>query len=686
MAEDSAVGAGRSTAIVLFTDLVGSTELRSRLGERAAEELRRKHDRLLGEAVEANSGRVVKGLGDGIMATFTSASDGVCAAVAIQRTIDRFNRAGKSPCLLAVRVGLSAGDVRFDEGDVHGVAVIEAARLCDHAEGGVILAADVVRVLAASEEHRYVSVGPLELKGLPNHVPAVRCEWERVSAASIPLPAALARAGVFSFVGRQAEFEVLVRSWKEAVAGERRVVLLGGEAGIGKTRLSAEIARAVHEDGALVLYGRCDEELGVPYQPFVEALHAYVGAGPADDLAVAVGTLGGELARLLPSLRDRLPDLPAPLETEPTTARYRLLEAVRDVISGMSAFYPVLLVLDDLHWATGPTLVLLRHLLGVGASTRLLVVGTYRDTELVPGDLLSGTLAELWRESGVQRVSLSGLNQDDVVRLVEGAAGHQLDPDDVAFASVVHAETEGNPFFVAEILRHLAETGDLVQHAGRWKTARPLNELGIPQSVREVIGQRLARLRQPTKELLALAAIIGREFDVTVCTAESAKHWRGDPTPMPAWPSWRTISPSPPCSETSTGLSSTPVRRRNELGKASLSKRLPCTTSAAWRRWRFQRPVTRRCAAISSAPSGMSFTGRATPGIGSFSSELPTWLALSTIRPDSRRWCSPSVHREWPRSGRSTPRSWRWPRRRWSAWMSSSRQGAPDSSPSWPSS
>lgn len=140
----------RATAIVLFTDLVGSTALRSQVGEEAAEELRRHHDRLLVAAVESHGGRVVKGLGDGIMATFGGAADAVAAAVQIQQAIDRLARTAKTPVPLAVRVGLSAGDVTFDDGDAHGTPVIEAARLCATAEGGGILAADVVRILAGA--------------------------------------------------------------------------------------------------------------------------------------------------------------------------------------------------------------------------------------------------------------------------------------------------------------------------------------------------------------------------------------------------------------------------------------------------------------------------------------------------------------------------------------------------------
>src|ERR1044071_5331323 len=136
---------GRAVAVVLFTDLVGSTELRGRLGEEAADELRRMHDQALCQAVEANGGAVVKGLGDGIMATFAGAADAVAAAVAIQQAIDRLNRSGKAPVVLRVRVGLSAGDVTFEDDDVHGTPVIEASRLCAAAGGGEILVSEVVR-------------------------------------------------------------------------------------------------------------------------------------------------------------------------------------------------------------------------------------------------------------------------------------------------------------------------------------------------------------------------------------------------------------------------------------------------------------------------------------------------------------------------------------------------------------
>src|SRR5205823_4766367 len=182
----------------------------------AADEVRRRHDRMVTAVVESRSGRVVKGLGDGIMASFTGASDAVAAAVAMQQGIERLNRSGKSSEPLAIRVGLSAGDVSIEDDDVHGTPVIEASRLCGSAAGGEILAAEVVRVLAGSTaQQSYASVGPLELKGLDHPVAAVRVEWEPAVVSSIPMPALLTEVGRV-FVGRDDELSRLEQLWKEA--------------------------------------------------------------------------------------------------------------------------------------------------------------------------------------------------------------------------------------------------------------------------------------------------------------------------------------------------------------------------------------------------------------------------------------------------------------------------------------
>lgn len=507
-----ASGAERSTAIVLFTDLVGSTELRSRLGDEGAEEIRRTHDRLVAKAIEVNRGRLVKNLGDGVMAMFAGASNAVTAAVRIQQALERYNRSPAGVGPLEVRIGLSAGDVAIEGEDCFGVPVIEAARLCAAARGGQVLVSEVVRWLAGSTGgHRFTSVGVLELRGLAAAVPTCEVAWEPLPEPPIPMPVILTRAGRI-FVGRNEELEHLLRLWKQAVAGEWRLALLAGEPGIGKTRLAIELARAVHEAGGIVLAGRCDEDLGVPYQPFVEALRHYVTYASQGRL----GRHPGELARLCPELSQLLAGLPEPLRSDPETERYRLFDAVACWLSDVCGEAPVLFVLDDLHWAAKPTLLLLRHVLRCAEPLRLLVVVTYRDSDIGRGHPMSEFLAELRRDGGVERRVLSGLDTPAVAAFIEAAAGHRLTNGEQELPRVVRRETEGNPFFVAEVLRHLAESRALEQREGRWVLTASIEELGIPEGVRDVVGRRLSRLSESTNRVLSVAAVVGLEFEPAV--------------------------------------------------------------------------------------------------------------------------------------------------------------------------
>jgi class 3 adenylate cyclase/tetratricopeptide (TPR) repeat protein len=504
----------RSTAIVLFTDLVASSQFRSRLGDEAAEDLRRRHDRLLADAVEAHRGHVVKTLGDGLMATFAGASDAVAAAVAIQQAIDRHNRSGGSPVPLEIRIGLSAGDVTFEDGDCYGTPVVEAARICAAARGGQILASEIVRLLAgAGGPHRLVPVESLDLKGLSDPLPACEVVWEPAPPSTIPLPPLLSGPGRI-FVGRRIELNQLRGSWKNATAGQGRIVLISGEPGVGKTQLAAELAQVAQSDGATVLAGRCDEDLAVPYQPFVEALRHFVEHVPAADLAERLGRYPGELIRLVPDLAERIPGLPAPVRSDPETERYHLFEAVASWLSAPGAG-PVLLVLDDLQWAARPTMLLLRRVAQASEATRLLVVATYRDTELGRTHALTDLIADLHRAPVVERISLAGLEAPDVAAFVEEAAGHHLDEEDQALARTVHEETEGNPLFVAEVFHHLTETGLIYVEDGRWIFRRPFH-LDLPEGVRDVIGRRLARLSEEARLALVHGAVLGREFEFDV--------------------------------------------------------------------------------------------------------------------------------------------------------------------------
>ncbi len=336
----------------------------------------------------------------------------------------------------------------------------------------------------------------------------------RPRAGPLPLPGLLTDMGRI-FVGRDDELMRLEEVWGRATTGTVEVVLVSGEPGIGKTRLAGELAIRLHADGALVLAGRCDEHLGVPYQPFVEALRHAVDHTPTEALPASLGRYAGELVRLVPELAGRVPDLAVPLRSDPETERYRLFDAVAAWLTSLSTDRPVLLLLDDLQWAAQPTLMLLRHVVRAGRG-RLLVLGIYRDTELTGDHPLVEVLVDLRRHSGAGRLTLGGLDGAAVLALVEQAAGRALDPDGVALARAVHQDTEGNPFFVREVLRHLAETGAVERREGVWTARLPAGDLGIPEGVREVVGRRLHRLSSGANHALRIAAVIGQEFDLSV--------------------------------------------------------------------------------------------------------------------------------------------------------------------------
>src|SRR5262245_33678811 len=502
------------TATILFTDRVDSTAQRARLGEERAETLRATHDRLLTSAVTAHHGTIAKHVGDGGMATFPGAADAVAAAVAIQQAIDRHNRReGQHP--LAVRVGISLGDVTWEAHDCFGTPVIEAARLCAVAEGGQILAADLVRLTARGRGgHTFNPIGPVALRGLPEPVAACAVVWEPLADVGLPLPPRLGTPSAFAMFGRGAEAEALALAWAKAKDGQRQVVLLAGEPGIGKTRLATETARAAHAEGGTVLFGACDEDVGLPYRPFVEALRHYVAHAPEAVLAAHVRTHRGELTRLVPELARRIPDVPAPQVAEAETERFLLFEAVAGLLAVASQESPIVLVLDDLHWAGAPELLLLKHLVRSAEPLRLLVIGTYRDTDLSRTHPLTAVLADLRKEVGVERIALHGLDDAAMEALVAAVARHALDDALAALAHAIRRETEGNPFFIGEVIRHLSESGALFQEGGRWTYRGDVAGLGIPEGVREVIGRRLGRLSDGTNRILGLAAVIGRQFDV----------------------------------------------------------------------------------------------------------------------------------------------------------------------------
>ncbi len=340
---------------------------------------------------------------------------------------------------------------------------------------------------------------------------------EEAPEPTLALPAELLARAEAPLVGRRAELAQLGELWtgasaarepdavSELAARRRRVVLLAGDAGIGKTRLVAELARRAHVEGAVVLTGRASEETVAPYQPFLEALRHFFLNAPLRLLRGTSREYGSELARLVPELRRRAPDLPAPVTGESETERYRLFEAVVGLLTAIADSAPILLALDDLQWADRPTLLLLRHLARAPDPDRLLIFVAYRQIESEPSGF-AGALADLRRDGLVTEIELGGLSEAETAELVRLRTG-QTPSDELARA--LHDETEGNPLFIEEIVRGLTDARVQIAGAG----AEDLQRVGLPEGVKQVIARRLAQLDARTVEWLRVASVVGRDFE-----------------------------------------------------------------------------------------------------------------------------------------------------------------------------
>ncbi len=330
---------------------------------------------------------------------------------------------------------------------------------------------------------------------------------------SAGLPARLTQASGTNFVGRGPECAALTEVWEQARTRGTRLAFLCGEPGIGKTCLIAQFAVSIHRAGATVLYGRCEEDVGAPYQPWIEVLRQCLKAASQDAVERHVRAHGAALSRLAPDLGERYGT--APPAADPEAERFRVFAAIRDLFGDVTRECPALLVLDDLHWADKPTLLLLRHLV-TGSDLPLLVLAAYRTSEVT--DELEAIVADLHEVAG-PRIALGGFSVEDVIDLMKvNVDGGELTAAERTLAANLISDTNGNPFFVIQILRNLIEAGKIAGGDGSWHLPGAPPER-LPQSVLEVVRRRVRRLGTPAMRLLRTAAVIGHEFDLGVLAA-----------------------------------------------------------------------------------------------------------------------------------------------------------------------
>jgi predicted ATPase/class 3 adenylate cyclase len=335
------------------------------------------------------------------------------------------------------------------------------------------------------------------------------------------------RAAWGRFVGRRQELDQLKEALEDALGGRSSLAMLVGEPGIGKTRLAEEFTVYARLRGAQVLAGRSYEgAVEVAYFPFVEAFRQYVRARPDADLRRELGEGAPDVANLVSEIRQRFPDLPASPPLQGDAERLRLFGSVTEFLRAATTAGPLVLHLDDLHWADTPSLLLLRHLARHLAGERLLIVGSYRDVELDRTHPLAEVLGTLRRETSFRRILLRGLPTGDVVAYLTALADEEPDPAiqaaRLALAEALHRETEGNPFFIGEVLSHLVESGKLFWDGAHWRAnVTSASELGIPEGVREVVGRRLSALSEACNRMLTVASAMpaGFSWDVLRATA-----------------------------------------------------------------------------------------------------------------------------------------------------------------------
>ena len=494
---------------IMMTEIVGATTLRRTRGDRDADDMLGLQAAIVRDEVAAFGGRVRKSLGDGFLISFPSTVPAVRAAAAIQRAMQEHNT-GNPEHAVEVRIGIHVGNVTEGDGDLLGQAVHAAARVMAEAVGGQILTSDEVRKHAAPDlDWSFLDSGLFWLRGFPERWRLYEVSWSDAAAGARPRSV----SGRFTpFVERDAERASLRRLVHDALAGHGRLALVAGEPGIGKSRLVAEIGEEAQTRGMRVLTGHCMEMTGAPpYLPYVEIIEQAI-SNPRSPLALrqALGDVAPEIARIVPALRRVFPDIPPPVEVPAELARRYVWNSFSEFVVRAAQDQPLLVVLEDMHWADESTVLLTEYLAPLLPEMPVLVLGTYRDADVDLSHPLARVIGQLGRRRLLERVSLRRLSFDGVRAMLRALAG-QPAPEELT--RVISRETDGNPFFVEEVYLHLVESGVLLDERDRLRRDPRLDEVSVPESIRLVLGQRLDRLTSFTHEVLVAAAVSGRMFN-----------------------------------------------------------------------------------------------------------------------------------------------------------------------------
>lgn len=490
---------------IMFTDVEGSTALHARRGDAEARAILVACQNLMREQVKAAGGRAVKSTGDGLMVTFSSPRKALSGALALQDALQRCGY-GHPHEPLRVRIGIHTGLACAEDGEMYGAAINAAARIASRAKGGEVLVSDVVRQLCGpAADLEFTDQGSVKLRGFPERWRLHRVDRSTARRGSV------ARGERTPFIGRDPERAILRDLMARTLSGRGGLAMIGGEPGVGKTRLVEQIA-AEAQRRFRVLVGNCDEREGdLPYRPWLEILEAAIGAAPHGELSRELGDEAPELALLLPRLRRLLPDIPPAMELPPDEQRRHTFDSVGEYLTRVARRKPLLIVLEDLHWSDEGTVRLLKRLANRACTAPVMIVCTYRDSPADVSPTLALVLSELVRCRQATLLNLVPHTQSEVAAMLQALSGSST-PTEVALHIFSH--TEGNAFFVEEVFLHLVERGSLINDNGRLTARLGSEREDVPGNVRLVTGQRLARLSERTRRLLTVAAVIGRQFSI----------------------------------------------------------------------------------------------------------------------------------------------------------------------------
>ncbi|HEY5053832.1 MAG TPA: adenylate/guanylate cyclase domain-containing protein [Solirubrobacterales bacterium] len=516
----------RKQVTVLFADVMGSMDLAEQQDPEQWRKIMQRFFSILAEAVERFDGTVDKFTGDGIMAVFGAPvayedhPRRACYA-ALQMLEDVSGYAAElrreAGLNFSIRIGINSGEVVAgaigEAGEGEYTAIGHTVGLAQRMEALAEPGKAYLTEHTASAATGYLALedlGEFEIKGASRPVQVF--ELAGVGAARSRLDLSRER-GFSRFVGRAAEMDVLEEALERAKQGEGAVVGIVAEPGIGKSRLCHEFAERCREEGIDVFEAQAQSHgQSIPFMPVLQMLRAYFGIADREPERIAREKIAGRALLIDPGFADELPLVfdflgvpdpgrPAP-QMSPEARQRALGGVVCRLINAADRHHTVVTVIEDLHWMDEGSESLLRELADSIAGTNTLAVVNFRP-EYTPGWSASPTY---------RRVSLQPLGPSDTGELLRDLAGE--DPSLDGLEELIHERTAGNPFFIEEIVRELAETGRLEGERGAYRLARPVEDSGVPAGVQAILAARIDRLDPDAKLLLQVASVVGKEFGV----------------------------------------------------------------------------------------------------------------------------------------------------------------------------